>query len=94
MNRWKKADTMLDGIISRFKPVKDDISRAWEKTGKESRKAEVITFKNGRLYLNVKNSVYLQELSYKKDMLIRTINDKIEGEKKVKDISFRLGGDI
>lgn len=47
-----------------------------------------IKFLKGILYVSVKNSIWLQELYYLKDEIIKKISDK--ADTKIKDIKFTL----
>ena len=56
---------------------------------KFSSKIEVISFKNGTIKIASKNSAINQEIQFKKDQIIKKINQKLKTDL-VKDIMFGI----
>lgn len=87
---WKTPEKLIEKIIEKSRAgLKDKIEQAWEELD-ESSKADIVTFRNGRLIINVKNNAWLQELTFKREEIKEKMNKSLKGA--VKEIRLRLGG--
>ncbi|MFC2048979.1 DciA family protein [Elusimicrobiota bacterium] len=88
---WKPASDIISKIFKNKNiDIKDTIEKLWNSMDDIKDKADIVTLKNGDLILKAKNSVYLQELSFKKHDIIKIMNSKLNG--RIKNIKLRLGG--
>ncbi|MGD8628805.1 MAG: DUF721 domain-containing protein [bacterium] len=96
MAQPEKAEKILErltarmGIAARLEREKAVV--VWEEAvgGNISRRAKAVSLRNDILFVNVQNSVWLQELSLLKEGIIEKINTLV-GKDVVRDIVFRVG---
>jgi len=87
---WKKPSDLIDKMLEKSKlSVKDDLLSCWSSMP-DSRKAEVVTLDKGELILSVKNSAFLQEITFRKEQIKEELNRKIGN--RISNIKLRLGG--
>ena len=87
---WTNSANSVDRLLRSIgRPRKDRVEQAWKKL-EESRHADLEGFSNGELVIKVKNSAKLQLLNFKKDEIIKKMNDSLE--EKVNNVRFKLGG--
>ena len=87
---WKTSGHIIDKLLNSSKgPIKDKIEKAWNQM-EESRKAKIVTFKKGQLIISVENSAWLQELTFKREEMKKTLNQSLAG--RIKEVKIRLGG--
>ncbi len=85
---WKTTNNIINGILQGIgKPGKDEIESVWNNI-EESEIARVETFKNGEIVLRVKNSAYLQVMTFKREEIKEKLNHSLDN--KVKSIKIRL----
>ncbi len=85
---WKTTNNIINGILQGIgKPGKDEIESVWNNI-EESKIARVETFKNGEIVLRVKNSAYLQVLTFKREEVKEKLNHSLDN--KIKNIKIRL----
>ncbi len=83
---WKKAGNIVNKIIpDSGGNLKDRMEEAWNDIG-EKDKADPVHFSKGILTLKVKNSTYLQVLTYKKEEIKGKLNSRLDIE--IKNIKF------
>lgn len=87
--RWKTTGDIIDKILCKIIPCKDEIEEAWNSM-EESKNATIETFKDGEIILRTKNSACLQILTFKREEIKKKFNDRL-GDK-IKNIKLRLGG--
>lgn len=87
--KWKTTDDIINKILCKVSPCKDEIEKVWN-CMEESKNASIETMKDGEIILKVKNSAYLQILTFKREEIKRNFNDKLDY--KIKNIKIRLGG--
>lgn len=51
---------------------------------------EPVGFYNGTLYVWVKNSTWIQQMSFMRDSLTKKLNEKLGGTKKIRRVQFTL----
>lgn len=80
----------LNAILAKLPDL--DINEVWNKVMDDTVKniASIEKFEDGTLYLIVKDSVWLTELSLLKDKLIENINNEAK-KNVIKDIKFKAG---
>ncbi len=73
------------------KEVLKKIEGSWRSAvgGKASKHSKVAGFKNGALIVNVDNSMWIYELTLKKEKVLERLRG--DGLKEIKDIRFRIG---
>jgi len=87
---WVNSENAIDRLLKGItRPRKDRVEQAWKKL-EESKHADLEGFSNGELVIKVKNSAKLQLLNFKKDDIIKKMNDNLE--ERVINVRFRLGG--
>lgn len=85
---WKTTNNIINGILQGIgKPGKDEIESVWNNI-EESKIARVETFKNGEIVLRVKNSAYLQVMTFKREEVKEKLNHSLNN--KIKNIKIRL----
>jgi predicted nucleic acid-binding Zn ribbon protein len=93
----EKAGKILDrltnrmGIAARLETEKAVVLWGEAVGGNIARRARAVAVRGGILFVQVDNSVWLQELSLLKEGIIEKIN-KLVGKDVVRDIVFRVGG--
>ena len=87
--KWVSANYIVDRVLKKINaPIKDNIEKAWEKIGDDSKKAKIVTLKNNILYISVQNSAHLQEISFKREEIIKKLNKLLNG--KIEKIIMRV----
>ncbi|MBN2060872.1 MAG: DUF721 domain-containing protein [Deltaproteobacteria bacterium] len=76
-----------------FNPEDKKIFEIWEETvgALVNKHARPIWIEKGRLRVNVTDSIWIQELEFAKNTIIKKINSSL-GREAVEKIEFRLGG--
>lgn len=88
----KELKEMVELAISKSRRLKEGILRAkWrEIAGELSKKSEVLYIKNGILYVMAENSMWIQQLNFKKMELLKRCNEVL-GDRYIVDMFFRAG---
>ena len=96
MAQPEKAGKILERLANRMgiaaRLEKEKAVVLWEEVvGKNiARRARAVSVRNEILFVNVQNSVWLQELALLKEGIIEKINSLV-GKQVIKDIVFRVG---
>lgn len=91
MNKWKDPAKILESLLDRKNFfLKDKAEEIWKNIPGVSGKGELTTIENSKLLIKAKNSIYLQELSFRKEEILEAFEKTIPG--RIKSIRFSLGG--
>ena len=71
----------------------EDLTRVWEKIAgtRAARNTKLAFMRSKRLVINVHNSSWLYKLTLEKETLKQKLNDALKGNKKIKELQFRIG---
>ena len=94
--RAKKASTLINYLLARKGYAQtqstDDLQSAWFAAAgdKWKSKTRVGNLSRGVLEIHVKNSAAIQQLTFLKKKLLRSLGERLP-QNKIKDIKFRVG---
>ena len=91
METIKKIITQFFLINNKENPKEEqEIYSAWKLTTEKHifENTEIIKVDNGKIYIKAKNAVYRNEISFKKNNIIKNLNKKIK-KIKIKEIKIR-----
>jgi len=92
MNEIVTISDMMKKSIVKSRQLKEAMLKSeWEKiVGDLSKKSHVIYLKQGKLFVGVENSIWIQHMNFQKKLLIEKINVFLGGEYII-DIIFKIG---
>ena len=94
-NKPKELGSFLNHILKKyglFDKIKEHyIYIVWKEEVGENISAHTtpVFFKNGRLFVDVDSSTWLNELKFMKTKIIKSLNERLEANK-VRDIVFKI----
>lgn len=83
---------LMDVAITKSRLLKEGILKSeWDKiVGELSKKSFVIFLKNGKLFVGVENSIWIQQMNFQKQSIIKKTNEFLGGDY-VSEIIFKIG---
>ena len=83
---------LMEVAITKSRLLKEGILKSeWDKiVGELSKKSFVIFLKQGKLFVGVENSIWIQQMNFQKQAIIKKINEFLGGEY-VSEIIFKIG---
>ncbi|OQY43034.1 MAG: hypothetical protein B6227_00015 [Fusobacteriia bacterium 4572_74] len=83
---------LMDAAITKSRLLKEGILKSeWDKiVGELSKKSFVIFLKNGKLFVGVENSIWIQQMNFQKQSIIKKNNEFLGGDY-VSEIIFKIG---
>ncbi|MGB6128948.1 MAG: DUF721 domain-containing protein [Psychrilyobacter sp.] len=83
---------LMDVAITKSRLLKEGILKSeWDKiVGELSKKSFVIFLKNGKLFVGVENSIWIQQMNFQKQSIIKKTNEFLGGNY-VSEIIFKIG---
>ena len=87
-----KVSDLMEAAIVKSRLLKEGILKSeWEKiVGELSKKSFVIYLKNKKLVVGVENSIWIQQMNFQKQVIIKNINDFLGGDY-VEELIFKIG---
>jgi hypothetical protein len=92
MQNLVNVSDLMETAIIKSRLLKEGILKSqWDKiVGELSKKSFVIFLKDGKLFVGVENSIWIQQMTFQKSMIIEKINEFLGGEY-IKEIIFKIG---
>lgn len=86
------VSVLMKMAITKSRLLKEGILKSeWDKiVGELSKKSFVIFLKNGKLFVGVENSIWIQHMNFQKQSIIKKINEFLGGDY-VSEIVFKIG---
>jgi hypothetical protein len=83
---------LMEAAITKSRLLKEGILKSeWDKiVGELSKKSFVIFLKQGKLFVGVENSIWIQQMNFQKQSIIKKINEFLGGDY-VSEIIFKIG---
>ena len=83
---------LMEVAITKSRLLKEGILKSeWDKiVGELSKKSFVIFLKQGKLFIGVENSIWIQQMNFQKQSIIKKINEFLGGHY-VEEIVFKIG---
>ena len=83
---------LMEVAITKSRLLKEGILKSeWDKiVGELSKKSFVIFLKQGKLFVGVENSIWIQQMNFQKQSIIKKINEFLGGDY-VSEIIFKIG---
>ncbi|MCK5779831.1 MAG: DUF721 domain-containing protein [Psychrilyobacter sp.] len=91
-NKIVTISEMMEISITKSRQLKEAILKSeWEKiVGDLSKKSHVIFLKQGKLFVGVENSIWIQHMNFQKKNIIKKINTFLGGDY-IKELIFKIG---
>jgi hypothetical protein len=86
------VSALMETAITKSRLLKEGILKSeWDKiVGELSKKSFVIFLKNGKLFVGVENSIWIQQMNFQKQSIIKKTNEFLGGDY-VSELIFKIG---